>query len=1430
MAQRYFNWKLATVLVVAVIVFGVATYALQRWQKSTHAGRALPLGEAAYAKKDWDEACKQLGRYLAVNAEDVPVLLKYAQAQQSRQPVTTGNLQQAVAAYRGVLRLRGDHRDAVQRLSELYLAMRMPGEAELITKRYLEERDDLLVRRMLAMALAQQRKFKEAAQELSDIVAKDSSQVLAYELMGRLAEQRPRDVNQPAAFWFDEAVTRNPKSALAYIARASFRAQATQKDPQQRLADLEQAEKCDLSDIQVRLRLAGELINANVLDKAREHFKAIQATNPSEPILWLNWANLAARAGGVEEMYAVAENGLKELAAEPWSFLPPAADLYIRCGRYEKAAECLTRLRDKGVFPARVAYLEGLLAERQGELRQAIAAWQKALALDRTLPLPSLPTGTPLLLANTLVRLGDNLTALGQLRAVVSANPTSLDAHVAMMRLLVQMKDWPSVLDEARRVQQLAPGHTEATLLELQALAHALAGGPAAGQEKLWETVHERLVQVEKAGANPLQVRLLRAQMAVIRGQFSEAETLLTELENQQPGNLAVMLLHAEKYASEGKEQEARTRFQAVMEKFPQALEPVRSLALYLERLNQRQESEAAVQQAAARLQDPLLRRDCGLLLADLYRRWGQQDKVYAALTDLARQFPSDIQLKRQLLGCRQVMQDPAVAQRVVEEIKAIESDDGWQWRYEQVRVWMAITYSNKEEWTNRHYANAVKMLQENLLTSPDDQRSRMLLAAVHEKAGEPQAALAVYREALARSPESVQEIIAVVSALYRSGEFTEAQEILDRAKQRGLAHPYLQRLQLQGARRRGDLTLASDILERFLQQDPNSTSDSLALALVRMEEGNYVEAGQILDGLRGKTPDSTSVLAAQIHLAVLQDNAEQAISLCDEAIRNLNNSFAYLLRAETYVALKQNDKAAADFERALTLEPKKADIWVARSEFRYSVLGRIRDALADIRKAMELSPNSLPIQKRAIALMLSSGESALIREADRLVERAIRSEPADQRLRLFKAQILLLAGNSPAVEQARQVLREILDRYPKYADAWEWMARLELQIGEPGKAVETALRGLGHNPEDRQLLLVKALAEKESAPASAALTLKGLADQYPDDLDILSELADAHVRAGRAEQAVEVLQQRLTKFSGPARRRCEIVLAASLYKDGRQEDAKVLFHSLMQTEPDDPVPVVTLAQLFAQEKRWSELNQLVKQWRGAHPDDITTTGALAGALARTGDKEATQMAEDLLRVMLERNPKSVPSLMLLAMLMQSSGRNEESVVLNRRVLEADPNNVVAMNNLAWVLCEHQGQYEEALTLAEKGLKMAPEYADLIDTRGTAHYRLRHLAQAVRDFGRCIELYPANVLAVGTSRFNLARAHAELGGSKTEAQQQLVQVITLCRTYSAKGATAEAKKLLQQVLDLHRRTAVLSLESATEAQLLLDQLAQGSRP
>ncbi len=72
-------------------------------------------------------------------------------------------------------------------------------------------------------------------------------------------------------------------------------------------------------------------------------------------------------------------------------------------------------------------------------------------------------------------------------------------------------------------------------------------------------------------------------------------------------------------------------------------------------------------------------------------------------------------------------------------------------------------------------------------------------------------------------------------------------------------------------------------------------------------------------------------------------------------------------------------------------------------------------------------------------------------------------------------------------------------------------------------------------------------------------------------------------------------------------------------------------------------------------------------------------------------------------------DPKSVASLRTFTMLRHSQGRDLEAVDFDRQLLALDPNDVMTLNNLAWALSEELEQYDEALPLAEKALKLAPE-------------------------------------------------------------------------------------------------------------------------
>ena len=96
--------------------------------------------------------------------------------------------------------------------------------------------------------------------------------------------------------------------------------------------------------------------------------------------------------------------------------------------------------------------------------------------------------------------------------------------------------------------------------------------------------------------------------------------------------------------------------------------------------------------------------------------------------------------------------------------------------------------------------------------------------------------------------------------------------------------------------------------------------------------------------------------------------------------------------------------------------------------------------------------------------------------------------------------------------------------------------------------------------------------------------------------------------------------------------------------------------------------------------------------------------------------REAIQAAETILEMVIDKVPDNISALQGLAVIKQMTNRNQEAVRLYKLILENDPENVIVMNNLAWILCEDQGEYQQALELAEKGLSLTPGYTDMIDT------------------------------------------------------------------------------------------------------------------
>ncbi len=1390
MPRRYFNWKLAVVLVMGLVVLAVTAFGLRQWRRSNRAERGLRAGLKDYDEHNWQGAASNLGSYLAVEQDDVPILLKYADAHLNIRPLKQNNLRQAIAAYRAALRVDSNNAEAAAKLTELYLGLRMPGEAELIAARYLKANQDLKLQRMLAIALARQRKFDEAQEKLKNIIENHPDQILVYEIYGQLAEQYPGDFPEPPDSCFNRAVKNNPSSALAYIVRAAFYLRS--KDRTKALDDLDRAEKLDVSEPLVRLRLAGEFINAKVFDKAESHLEAVHALEPANQTLWQIWAQCALKSQTQEKMLMVAETALKELAAQPWDFMPTATELFIRCGRLEQAADCISKLRQKDIANEKTEFLEGLLIERQGRTYEAVGSFRRAMQMGNTSP------QVRLLLASALSQTGDTQSAISSLRTLISENPDFFDGRLALAKLLARTRNWAEAEEQAQQALKISPDSLDAVLLSIQARMQLLAEQQTDKNSPLWRDLENSLAALDKTVEDVFSMKMLQFQLASLQSQFGRAQQLLSDMKKSDPSRLEVTVAEVELLIAQGKIDEAIAKLYDAVAAFPQSIGPVRYLAVLLKEKESGQECEKVIKDALTRMDQPADKRQIGLLLSGFYKGWEEYEKQYQLLNSLSRELPDDVPVMRELLRCPNVVKDSDLSQQIVDRIKKIEGEQGWQWRYEQARIWFA------QDDFQELYPQIIVLLKENLLANPDDQTSRMRLAATYEKAGQLQLAISTYREALNRSPQDLRIIVPAVAALYRADERERADEILKTAASQKLYHPDLKKLEAQSYLRRGELGSASDILEDLLMDDPNDRAVCLSLALLKMREKKFDESGRLLERLKNQEPNSLPVAIAEVEWNLRQGRSDEALVLCDEAIENLNDAAAYILRARTLDSLGEPNKAIVDFNRAITTEPNNAGAWVTRADFYHSI-GRMEQAVDDIQQALFLDPDNLKIQKRAVSLFLSSANPDIVLDGKKILDKALTENPDDADLRLYKARSFLAEETGTAIDKAERVLRDITDEQPKVSEAWVLLGEILRRQGQLKEAMDTALQGLVHKPNDRALLLLKARIEQRRSPVLAIPTLRLLHEMDPNDVDTMVLLANTYVEAKEPEKAVILLKKKLNSYSGaPDVRKVNVALARALYKSDSKADAQNILDSLLQSVPDDPGPLLIYVQLLRDDKLWNIINQEVLDWSRKNPQDNRTPVAVAGILIATQDSQAYKIAEDFLRKALDREPNSLPAMNSLALLLQVTDRNEQAAELYRKTLKIQPDNVIVINNLAWILCEEQGNFKQALELALRGLTITPNYVDLIDTCGVAYYRLGQCDKAVQCFTKCLELFPDRVPAAAATYFHLGRALASLGQKE------------------------EAVENLNKALELNAETGGLSPEDARQTKSLLEELSRGS--
>jgi len=251
---------------------------------------------------------------------------------------------------------------------------------------------------------------------------------------------------------------------------------------------------------------------------------------------------------------------------------------------------------------------------------------------------------------------------------------------------------------------------------------------------------------------------------------------------------------------------------------------------------------------------------------------------------------------------------------------------------------------------------------------------------------------------------------------------------------------------------------------------------------------------------------------------------------------------------------------------------PSSPEVPVARADV-YAAAGRQEEALGSLKEALQLTPNFLPAQQKAIALQIKAG-----RENEALV---IAREVQKQRPK--QAVGWLLEGDIRAIAKnwasATALYRTALQKEATAANAMKLHGSL-LSAGKPADAEAHAAQWIKTHPKDAtffEYLGERALVEENLREAEARFQQAN--ELRPDNPSLLNNLAWVTAKLGKPG-ALE-LAQRANKLR-PNQPTFMDTLAMILAQDRRDLPRAIeIQRKAVDLQPQDPAYRLSLARMY---------------------------------------------------------------------------------------------------------------------------------------------------------------------------------------------------------------------------------------------------------
>ena len=558
-----------------------------------------------------------------------------------------------------------------------------------------------------------------------------------------------------------------------------------------------------------------------------------------------------------------------------------------------------------------------------------------------------------------------------------------------------------------------------------------------------------------------------------------------------------------------------------------------------------------------------------------------------------------------------------------------------------------------------------------------------------------------------------------------------------------------------------GDAGTAATHARRAHELDPDSPRARALKAAVDYAEGDRTGAVAMA---RAAVADDPAQLPG--HLVIIADriNADAfdaALPLIDAALAAApEDRGLHTLRLGALESLGDAEARRAQLERMVEIFPDDTGFVAALVDTRIAA-GDLDGAEAALRAQAARDPENPDGAFRVVAFLMDRrGAEAARAELEALAAQSETPLPYRRALGALD----FAEGRTEAGIAALEALIAGSEPSDARRDTQIALARMLAETGDPTGRDALVDAVLAEDSGHVAALMLRARRNIDAdAPQRAVQDLRVALEQAPRDPEILTLMAEAHLREGARDLAGERLALAV-EASGRAPAE-SLRYARFLLEDGRAGPAEAVIVDALRGAPQNPDLLAALAGVHLERRDWAraaetaaalravgdpaaarmadgieaaalraqdrmqETATLLREMVAADRGDVRALAGLLQTYVETGDLAA---ARDLLDARLAEDPGSVSLRMMQAGLLAAEGQLAEAETGYREIIATTPDHAPAYRTL-FALLQAEGRAEEAEAVIDAGVA-ATEDPDLIFAKAS-------LLEQREDFDAAIALY-----------------------------------------------------------------------------------------